>query len=435
MKHLIVGDGRSALRAAARLDNALWLSTGAEPDSAAEIPEDRGHVSAEDGADQRVAALYGAAPSTLAPTRGILLGGKVRALPLRRRDLFGLLPPDAARRALEDWVRTRARIHLRKLVGGGLEERSYRDWVVHRVGEGAFEHIYRRYGEARFGPTEAVNAAAARQAHAQVQSGPRVALGSSPAAGLASLRRKVADARVGPRVTGVTLRDGKVAGVRTNEGEIELEGQLWWASSLTELVLVMGEVLSEGTRWEMRGLPCRHRVQVMLRRSGAGAELPGELHVLDSAPFFRVSRPALIPGCESLEQSLVAHLSLPDDSPLWRGTDRELVEQTAAAFSALGLPAVESAGAVVLRLPNYDPCWQGVWHPWHVRTTHALAQLGVRLVGRGATYRRMDAGRELLLLDAMLRSSKDDHELFRVLVDPPVVLDDEQASFSRFVEQ
>ncbi|MCB9742992.1 MAG: hypothetical protein H6741_02615 [Alphaproteobacteria bacterium] len=431
---VVLGSGPSALRAAARIEGALRIRPAGEARVAPELPEDRGIAEASPAGLEAMRSAYGAAPPADDFDMGLWINGRAFSLPFRRRQLLEVFPPEKAPGALRGWARARGRAELRKIIGGGLEQRSYRDWSEQRFGPGVYAHLHRSYGQARFGDPEQVNISAARQHFSMGPRHPLVGLGGSPEAGWRRLEA-AAGAAQDAHITGLEVGDKGVSAVITEEGRVEIEGPLWCAVSPARLAGWLGSWIPVELRTTLLRLRSRHRVQVALRRVGGGAALPAELHVADPAPFFRVSDPERLPGAAALEGLLIAHLSLSEQDPLWRGSEAALVDAVVASFEQLGLPRVEAQGARVDRLWEYDPEWLGPWHPFHVRITDALAKLNVRLVGRAGMHRFIDAAQELELVDALLQSPKKAHEHARVLLDPPVTLDDQQASFTRFVER
>ncbi|MCB9758699.1 MAG: hypothetical protein H6739_02570 [Alphaproteobacteria bacterium] len=434
MSRTILGGGPSALRAAAALEGARWLSSG--PDRLhPELPEDRGLIEDVPGAAEALAAAYGAAPPVDGWTVGIHLDGEILTLPFHRRELLRLLPPLIARDAFAGWVRTRGRIRAQKLIGGGFEERCYQDWPVQRFGVAAYERLYARYGAARFGDPEQVNVSAARLHHALPSVGRFVAPGAGPAAGWQALRAAASDRQDIDEIDHIEVRDGKVSAIAAAGGAVPVDGELFYAGPLPPLADWLGDAIPPDLAWDLRGLTTRHRALVAMLRVGAGAELPDELHVLDGAPFFRVSRPERLLGAGDLKGMLLFHLAFDVGDPLWALDDGALADAVAEAARALGLPDVDPATARVDRLPDHDPSWVGPWHPRHVRITDGLQALGVHLVGRAATHRFIDAAQELRLVDALGRNPADAHEHQRTLLDPPVKLDDQDISITRFLER
>lgn len=436
MARIVIGGGPSGLRAAALLPAATLLDPDPTPGgmTAPELPEDRGVAQATHAA--QVARVYGAAPALGAEALGlgVWLGGRLLQRPISRAALLGALPRAQVSALLRDLARARGRIATQRLIGGGKEERVYRDWVVHRYGETAMEQIFGYYARARFGDPGQVNVSAARQHHALDSAEGLVGLGVSPAQGWARLS---AGLRVQPgvKVLKVELAGGRVARLLTSEGALELDGELWVAAPLPELLTWMPEALAPSLRWQLDTLRGRTRVRVALRRTGGGAELPAEVHVLDPAPFFRILRPELRFEDPQLAGLVLVDLSLDPADPLLAQPDAALAATVGDALRALGLPAVETDGARVRRLPNYDPTWWGPWHPRHTTATMTLHRMGVRLVGRSALHRYVDPGQELALVEGLSQDADRVHELHRTLLDPPVILDDLNVPLTRLVER
>ena len=334
---------------------------------------------------------------------------------------------EGSARALNDWTRTRGRRGLRSLIGGGHEERSYRDWVVYRHGGAAYRLLFSSWAERRFGSPEQASVSLAHLHHGQPEQA-EVALGRSPESGWKHLVDRVPEVRTWVGIEGIEFEDGRAVRVRTDEWTIDLDGPLYVAAPPSELAdWLEGEVSEELLR-EVRRLRTRHRLQVGLNMSGP---LPDEVHVLDDAPFFRLTRAEAVGGAPAL---MVAHISCDDQNPLWTAGEDRVAQQVAEAASSLGLGAARPAG--VQRFADYDPVWQTEpWHPIHVRISTALEAMGIQLVGRAATFRWADAGQELAYATALGQSPDDWHELQRTILDPPVRPDDEDASITRFVER
>lgn len=436
MGGFLIGGGPSGLRAAALLPGVTVLDPDAVPGglSAPELPEDRGVARARHA--DLVARVYGSAPKTSAEadTRAVWLGGRLLTLPMSRRALLAALPPARVPEVLRDLARARARIATQRLIGGGKEERVYRDWVVHRYGEAAFEAIWAPYARARFGDPQELNVSAARLHHVAAEPEELVGLGDSPAAGWSRLTQGL-NVQPGVAVQRVELAGGRVSRLLTAQGAVELDGTLWVSAPLPQLLRWMPDALAPNLRWQLETLGGRTRVRVALRRTGGGPELPAEVHVLDPAPFFRVSTPERRFADPALAGVVLVDLSLDAGDPLLALGDSALAEQVAAALATLGLPTADAAGARVRRLPDYDPVWRGPWHPRHITATGALHRMGVRLVGRSALHRYVDPGQELALVSGLAQDAEQVHELHRTLLDPPVILDDLNTPLVRFVER
>jgi len=392
-------------------------------------------VAAEHGAIEAIEAAYGGAPELghEARERGLWLDGQVVALPLERARLARALPPEDAARLIGHQARILARRLARRIVGGGSEERSYRDWVVQRFGEPAYELLHSPYARRRWGDPERLSASVARLHHGEDRTARRVALGTAPAAGWRTLVRRAGRREGGQTVEALEIAGGRVQAVRTDQGRQEVSGRVFWAGALPHLGTLLGDALDDGTRWDLARLGCRHRVQVACEVGEAAASLPAELHIVrGEAPFFRLTRPGLLPGAGELSGVVVAHLCRAPGDGLWEQSDAELGETVSGALAQLGLPS--GVEARVQRLTDYDPCWVGPWHPVLVRAAEALSPLGIHLAGRSAAYEWVDAGRELLHVAALAAGDAvPARELARTLLDPPVVGSGQRPSMARFV--
>jgi hypothetical protein len=433
MSRIIIGGGPAGLRAAAAAQDATLL----DPTDALgglthpELPEDRGL--AEPAGRSVIAAAYGEAPEIPQErlTRALRCNGVTVPLPMRRRSLQALLPKEALVPAVVEMARVRARARMHDLLGGGQERRTAAHWGEHLFGRVLYDHVYNSYIRQRYGDPEELNVSIVRHHHGVPAPESWVGLGRSPAEGVAALRRKIPTVHQGARLQAIEVRGGKVDAVRTDEGRLPLDGALWYAGPLEALGPLLGDALPPGPRWQLQRLRGRHRVSVALRRIGAGEEL----HIADPAPFFRLSRPELLFDDVALSGIVVADLSLPADDPRATRSDAELAAMVAEAARGLGLPELDPSGARVRRLRHYDPEWVGPWHPNHLALALALSAIGVHLVGRLATHRFVDAGQELQYISALMEHPNELRELSRTLLDPPVTLNDQDVSLTRFVER
>ncbi len=424
MANVVIGGGPAGVRAAAAVGGLLL-----EPDGQAggvlhpELAEDRGIAGARHA--QVVDEAYGGAPS-LQLSSGLLIRGSLRRLPIDRRELPAMLGGKSAL-ALRDWSRTRARRAVRSLLGGGHEERSYRDWVVHRHGEAAYRLLFSEWAHRRFGAPEKA-AVSLAHLHHSVPAEASVGLGRSPAEGWAHLVERIAELRTWVGVEAIEVQDGRAVRVRTDEWTIDLDGPLLCAAPPSHMAEWLDGMVDAELLRDLRALRTRHRLAVGLR---ASVDLPDEVHVIDDAPFFRVSRMAALGGEAGL---YVAHIACDDGDPLWSAGDERVLGQVADAFSALGLGEAEPAG--LQRLSDYDPMWTiDPWHPRHIRISRALSKLGIHLVGRSAAFRWADAGQELAFATALGQDPDAWHELQRTVLDPPVHPDETGVSITRFAER
>ena len=450
LKNVVIGTGPQAARAAAAV-GGLLLDTGTAEDFArwAEIPEGVGVVV---GANRDAAARwYGAAPevSEAGRSRAIAVHGQIRRLPMKPAEVLEMFGVQSAPSAVEGWARARAQRVKQRLVGGGLEERSYKDWVVQRFGDSTYFGLYRDYAERRWGPPESLSVSAARVYHGQTVPEERYALGADPASGWAALTGAIPEVRHGVVIEGLRLRDdkaGTVAAVLTADGEVPVAGRLFCAVPPPRVVGWLGDAADEGLRFDAGPLTARERVLVALSLPGA-SDLPAATHIVgDSSdeynpPFFLVTRPGLLPGGER-SSTVVAHLSPvagdaladADDAGVIDAVCRTIPGALRDVFPSGG--RADSAGARVWRLPDYDPTWPALpWHPAQNRVMLALAGRNIQLLGRAGAHRYADAGAELAFAEGLAAGEVSAHELQRTLLDPPVLLREEAPSIGRFVQR
>lgn len=437
MSRIIIGGGPAGLRAAAAAQDATLFDPTETLGGLThpELPEDRGL--ADPAGEAQIAAVYGAAPAIPAErlTTALRCNGVTVALPMRRRQLASLLPKDALVPAIVEMARVRARARMHDLMGGGQERRSVAHWGDHLFGQVLYDQVYNAYIRQRYGDPEELNVSVARVHHGVAAPDSWVGLGRTPAEGVAALRRKIPRVHQGVRLEAIEVRGGKVDALRTAEGRVELPGELWYAGPLESLGGLLGDALPTGPRWQLQRLRGRHRVSVAMRRVGAGDELPAELHIADPAPFFRLSRPELLFDDVDLAGLVVAELSLAADDPRAALSDVDLATLVADAVKTLGLPELDTSTVRVRRLHHYDPEWIGPWHPNHLAMALALSAMGIHLVGRLATHRYVDVGQELQYMAALQKRPGELRELSRTLLDPPVTLNDQDVSLTRFVER
>lgn len=433
MSQVVIGGGASGVHAAAALSDAVLL----EPESVAgglawpEVPIGRGVCS--DVNREAVAELAGSAPAAAGFSMGLWAGGQSWSLPFQRRDLARILPGSESRRALVDWTRARAEMLARdSLLGGGYEQRTYKDWVIRRYGGAAYRLLYGPYAHKRFGDPEQVGVSSALLHHALVLDDGLVGIGSSPEAGWSSLLDGV-DVRTDTGLAGIELADGRVSRVLTDDGAMDVD-ELWLACSLADAAELLGDVIPLGIRKDLEVIRTRHRIQVVVGADASG-ETPAELHVVDEAPFFRVTVPELLPGGDGLSGHLIAHLSVEDGDPLWSAGDARVIDAVCSALGSTGIAKARATGARVLRMADHDPAWTGPWHPAHNRAAAWFHARGIRLVGRLATHRHADVGQLLAHAMHVAMDPKDWHEATRTRLDPPVRLDDLDVSITRFVER
>lgn len=343
---VVVGDGTGALVTAATLrrHGKSVIRVGA-PFPHPDRPVGAGWC------PERPPAGFSAAP---APARGLSLHGRVMPLPLGGPDLGRLMPPARVATAGVALARARASSAIAAFVGGGREERTYRDWVCYRFGRPVYEAVFAPYARARFGDPELLLCGVARMAHGERPDG-----GCSAPPGLYGDAGEMLDAVV------TELREG---GVSTDKGDLEgavvvdLAPQAvvarWRPAPDTPLVI------------EASRLHARDGIEVHLPGS-----LPGglaEVHFVD-APFFRAV---------AYSGHVALHLVVEPGAPEASEPADALARRVAQAAAAAGVPGLSAKGAVVRRLARHHPAWH-TSHLTRLRTwSEALVEGGIEPVGR-----------------------------------------------------
>lgn len=421
---IVVGGGPGGLRAAVALAkagrNVTLLQEGAHPGGCAhpDVPIGRG-VTPEPGA--LAASVHGPFRAVDGLDRGILLGGRVSHLPLSRGEVARLVPPAQLPTAAVAWGRTRGAIELRKLIGGGAEQRTYRDWVVQRFGVPVFERFYAAYCEARFGLPDQVSCNVARVVHGIVRDEPLLAPSNGPAVSTAGV-----DVR-----TDVAIRSVSTGQVETDDGLFT--GDVYVDIAPHRVVGWLGAAASAELQNDVGFLEARTLVQVALR---GPQDLPFETHVLGGAPFYRILRPGLLPGCGGLEDTLVVHYALPVGDPLLHLSDEELGARTVEGLEAVGVRGASAVDARVQVLRDHHPSWVGTHLVRMRRYLLAVDELDIVPVGRAGLHAALDLATEAAWLEAILAEERPPlRGLLRDLVEPPVLDPAERAHLTRFVER
>ncbi|MFT5587150.1 MAG: hypothetical protein ACI9VR_004758 [Cognaticolwellia sp.] len=428
MPPVLIGSGPCALRAAAAIPQVQWLDASPRVVDHPHLPVDMGLF--EDHGTAGIVQELAGASSSVSLNSQILAKGRRLELPFRRRELARMLPLKGAQRALTDWTKTRANIRAREVIGGGHEQRCYRDWVVYRYGRALYEQIHAPYAERRFGDPDAVAIAVAKIHHGVTDSPGWARFGESASSAHESLLSHTQ--REAAEFEGVELQDGKVCAVFTDQGRVETN-RLFWAGPIPELAEWLEGEVSEVMAVDMRRLKTRHRIEAFLPMPGAEL-LPEVLHIVDKAPFFRVTPVSM--KDDGILDGVCCHIALDDGAPEWGMGDARLLAQCAEAISALEIGRADESSGLLRRMADYDPAWQvGRWFPDATRVTRALHEMGIGLVGRSAAYRWMDPGQSLRLARSIGEDPGVWHEALRTQVDPPIKLADEGVPVTRFIER
>lgn len=435
---VVIGSSPAGLRAAAVLAShgveTRYLGTAAEPSGVGvEPPFGLGAVGVRDGEEAGLARVWGAVGDHVEARRGLWLGGRLYELPLGRSALVDVLRTSAPR-AIAGVVAARTRHRLGNVVDLGREERSYQAWLVNRVGAGVHERLFAPYARKRWAsePDE-LTPWLAWWTHTRPAPRRWVAPAAGQAAAVAHQHELILGAG-GEVLEGVVIEaievDGRVVAVLTDSGREHVDELL--AVDLSPRALaerLPDEVVDEAWRFDAARLATAHRVQVTV--PARADSLPWDLHVVDAErPFWRLTRPGLLPGEQRWDGMVTAHLTLNEDDPLWRVDDDAL---GATVRDALADIATVEGDPIVQRLPDAVPLHRITTAPALARRLDALDGLGVLAVGPRAAFRPMDAAEEAALVDAIVgrepragppgaRRVIDQHDVHRERFERPVRL-------------
>lgn len=388
----------AALRAAGSSVTRV-VPAGAE-DPCPDVPVGTGLYTVDPGSAFARAVVGPLAP--VSPSRGLWARGRVQRLPLDGADLPRLFPGVRVGGVVGGWVRARVSENLAGLVGGGHEERSYRDWVTRRFGAPAYDALYRPYAEKRFGDPDATICGVARVHH-----GGEAPLRVAPVDGPVATAARLAE---GVRVVRAELRAVDAGGVDTDAGRID--GTPW-------LDLPPAEILPLAAGLDAATLG--HHVSMFAWRDGvevvvdAEAAWPLEVHVADAdVPFFRVVRPGQLPGGGGVAR-LVAQYAVDRAG----ADDAAYVREVVAALARVGVTA-DAASARVRRLPHQHPLWP-TRHLVRVRQwLYACEEAGLVPFGTAGLACPMDPGTALRWVEGRLGEEPVElRELGRQFLEPP----------------
>jgi hypothetical protein len=333
------------------------------------------------------------------------------------------MPAGALAGAARAWGRARGTQEFKKLVGGGNETRTYRDWVVHAFGAPIHDVLFAPYARKRWGDPATLSCNVARLHHAW-EAAPRVRVAGDAEPDLAGVRRVRASVRT------VHARAGTeppaVEAVVEGGAVVRLEGTVFADLAPTELVARLGAAatLTDGLRADALALPARDLVEVGVPLVGH----VGETHVVDAdVPFFMVD--AAGDGRVRLFAAVDAGVDL-DEGP-W----------VARAVTALGRMGhdVGPRGVTVRRMRAGQPVWTGPHLSRLRRHVLAVSELGVVPVGRAGMHATFDPVTELAWIDAAQAALAEEkpvralREAMRTIVEPPPEEPAERARLAEFV--
>ncbi len=433
---VVIGAGPDGLRAAAAYATAgaqvllLQETEQVHGRAAPHLPEGTGRMRMTEDQRAWVEQVIGSLVEAPDVRRAVLARGAIHALPLSKRAVAQLFQRQALPEVGHRWLGRRLRNALSPFTGEGREERSYQDWVVRRMGEPVFRHVYADYAQSRFGAApDALSCSVARVHHGDEESlshSDQVAGGGpeqSLAFAAAAIESGGGEVRTGVSVLGLVLEQGRVRAVRTEGGDVPVEGLLWIARPPARIAHWLGDGLDAALRYDAAQLHTADAVQVALR--GGPEDLPDELHLIgDQASFYRVVTSYGGKG------HTIFHATVEAGAVLDPGLPARMVVDAAR----LGLAGFEEAGAVVERLRDHVPIWTERCHARLRRLVLAWEALGIVTVGRQGTFTPMDIASEVVWARSMAASENpDQREGLRALLEPPVIQADLGASISRFV--
>lgn len=353
-------------------------------------------------------------------TTGMYVGGAIHALPLSRAVLPKLFSTAQVAQAAGAWGKNRATQELARLIGGGKEVRTYKDWVTQAYGDPIFERLFLPYCERRFGAPDGVTANVARGVHGAAASGFRACPAQGRAAELAALAEGL-DV-VHTRVTG--LASGVVS---TDAGEFE--GELFVDLPPARVVALLGAAAPSGLVSEVAWLRLRNALEVSLE---GGSTLPWITHVIDGpGQAYRLVRHGLFPGNGALQGRVSVQMSVESGDPLWAAPDAEVVASALGAVSEVAQDAT-AAGARVQRVLDHNPVWVYTTAARMRRYLLAMTELKVTPVGRAGTYAPLSGEAEAAYLGCVISGSVSVAEAMRLHVQPPVVVSEPRAHLTEF---
>lgn len=424
-EHIVVGAGTEATRVAATLiaagQSVSLVRVGAS------LPAELACTGRASW--RQVTAGQDLAEKVLGPTtvragtpRGVLVGGTTQTLPLSPFSFSRILPTGHRRQAARSWLRARARNALAVVVGGGQEERTYRDWVVRRMGAPAYDMLYSDYAERRWGREgDDISASTARVAHSPALAAPRVCPVDARDHTVARADALVA-AHGGQvlEVDAVRLEVGRraVTKLTADGSSLEVGNRTVWAVASPGVVAAwLGDACPAAAQHLAHGLDTAPGVRVRL--SGAVRDVPDEIHILDPAPCWRFVR-------------------APDDPTAWLvsatgSVSVSLVEDIRDFAVQNGL--VDAAGSVVSQgsMPGGMPVWGPVHHARLRTVLDTYAGLGIRLTGSAGTLTDLDPTELVAHVGVLLQGEHANlQEAWRQVAAPPTLVEDLGARITHF---
>ena len=368
------------------------------------------------------ARVYGPTRPAEASASGLFVSGSTHILPLEPFLLGRILPSGHRRTTARSFVRARARNALATVVGGGQEERTYRDWVVRRMGAPAYELLYADYAERRWGRAgEDLSASLARAAHSPALATERVVPADPRDHGAARAEALLSTLDVTVIESGV--RRMHVEGKQIASLELEdtfldtTDSTIWSTWSPARIAKALGPDCPPSARHFAPGL--RNQAATRIRLSGASHDVPDEVHVLDPAPCWRLVR-------------------APDDPDHWLVSaagvlSSATVEDVRDFAVQAGLAAASSTVVAAAELPGGAPVWGPVDHARLRAVFEAWRPLGLRTTGSAGTLTPLDPTDLVAHVEKLLAEGMGAlQEAWRTVAGPPTRVDDLDARLTHF---
>lgn len=428
---IVIGHGPCALRAAGALSltgqpvTLLLLSPHPLGLADPTLPAGRAAWEAATADRKEAEGILGALRPADDLRVGIQSDSDLRSLPLSVTQVHQLFPSGSRRAAAQSWLRARGRNGLAELIGGGQEERSYRDWVVRRMGAPAWEELYSPYVRRRWAPeADDLSASLARRVHGPTTETPRWVPADGRSASLeharAAIRASGGEIKLGVQVHRLGLSDGQVDSVDTHDGKVSVDGPLYTTVAPGHLATWLGDALPGTVRHDATHLEAAPMAVVGMRAQRPGA--PDEVHILASqARFWRT---VAVPGSDGRR---AFHVTLPAGQvPPDAG---ELIQEVATSARDLGWE-VDPEEATVDILEDWVPRWTATGHARMRVVSRAFREVGVHGVGRAGAFADLDPPAEVAYARHVAR---DPLAVWRRLAAPPVRAADLGARITRFL--
>lgn len=408
---IVFGRGLPALIAANALiaagERVLWLDPGDGP--AVEPSLDPAPWRARAVDQHRLEGVLGPLRPATQRQRAVVLDGRVLALPLGRRDRARLLRLTTGPEPIDALLRARARSVIAEAIGGGQEERSYKDWSIRRFGEPLHRMHFARYARRRWGAAaEALSASTAWWHHFV----PHDATLVEPVGGVVAcaellLLRFVAaggERKTGAAIASLGRNGGRIHRMALRDGtELSVDAPPWLQANPHEIAGWLGAgALQPGMDHVARALQSADRL--LLELPDPTPTTDQELHLLDDGPFWMLRRTA---GRITLVGTANASEPTPTDLTPW----------IAAATSICGPLHVEGEPRL-RRLSGVQPQWRPQTLAWMRDLLVAWDRLGIVSFGRAGTLADLDPAEQARYALLITEGEADQREAHRLIAEP-----------------